>query len=141
MRHRLFRFVRGVYHSAAGASGGRLSSFKNASICCGPVRAGGGSGFASVNASDSISGIHSARPSADTLRANTFHTRTGTAIGTAAYLSPEQVRGEQVTGAADVYALGLVLLEALTGTRAFPGSATEAALAACGRNCHRGCCG
>jgi serine/threonine protein kinase len=66
-----------------------------------------------------------ARLIGDTVR----HTRTGTAIGTAAYLSPEQVRGEQVTGAADVYALGLVLLEALTGTRAFPGSATEAALA------------
>lgn len=66
-----------------------------------------------------------ARLIGDTVR----HTRTGTAIGTAAYLSPEQVRGEDVTGAADVYALGLVLLEALTGTRAFPGSATEAALA------------
>ncbi len=57
------------------------------------------------------------------------HTRTGTAIGTAAYLAPEQVRGEDVTGAADTYALGLVLLEALTGERAFPGSPTEAALA------------
>ena len=57
------------------------------------------------------------------------HTRTGTAIGTAAYLAPEQVRGEDVTGAADTYALGLVLLEALTGRRAFPGSPTEAALA------------
>lgn len=57
------------------------------------------------------------------------HTRTGTAIGTAAYLAPEQVRGEDVTGAADTYALGLVLLEALNGERAFPGSPTEAALA------------
>ena len=57
------------------------------------------------------------------------HTRTGTAIGTAAYLAPEQVRGEDVTGAADTYALGLVILEALTGRRAFPGSPTEAALA------------
>ncbi len=57
------------------------------------------------------------------------HTRTGTAIGTAAYLAPEQVRGEDVTGAADTYSLGLVLLESLTGTRAFPGSPTEAALA------------
>ncbi len=66
-----------------------------------------------------------ARLIGDTVR----HTRTGTAIGTAAYLAPEQVRGEDVTGCADVYALGLVLLEALTGTRAFPGSATEAALA------------
>lgn len=63
------------------------------------------------------------------LDSTTRHTRTGTAIGTAAYLSPEQVRGEPVTGAVDVYALGLVLLEALTGVRAFPGTPTESALA------------
>lgn len=57
------------------------------------------------------------------------HTRTGQAIGTAAYLSPEQVRGEDVTGATDVYSLGLLLLEALTGRRAYPGTPTESALA------------
>ncbi|GAB2771066.1 hypothetical protein GCM10027020_25140 [Nocardioides salsibiostraticola] len=59
----------------------------------------------------------------------TRHTQTGQAIGTAAYLAPEQVRGEELTSAADVYSLALVLLEALTGERAFPGPATEAALA------------
>jgi serine/threonine protein kinase len=57
------------------------------------------------------------------------HTRTGQAIGTAAYLSPEQVRGDEVTVATDVYSLGLLLLEALTGERAYPGTPTEAALA------------
>ncbi len=66
-----------------------------------------------------------ARLIGDTVR----HTRTGTAVGTAAYLSPEQVRGEDVSTAVDVYSLGLVLLEALTGERAFPGSPTESALA------------
>jgi serine/threonine protein kinase len=57
------------------------------------------------------------------------HTRTGHVIGTAAYLAPEQVIGDEVSGATDVYSLGLVLLEALTGRREFPGAATEAAVA------------
>lgn len=50
-------------------------------------------------------------------------------IGTAAYLAPEQVRGARVGPPADVYALGLVLLECLTGTREYAGTAAEAALA------------
>ncbi len=50
-------------------------------------------------------------------------------IGTAAYLSPEQARGAQVGPATDVYALGLVLLESLTGHREYPGTAVESAVA------------
>ncbi len=46
-------------------------------------------------------------------------TMPGTAIGTAAYISPEQVRGHAPTPASDIYSLGLVLLEALSGKRAF----------------------
>ncbi|GAA1478260.1 hypothetical protein GCM10009623_27060 [Nocardioides aestuarii] len=57
------------------------------------------------------------------------HTRTGATIGSAAYLAPEQVRGEQVSGATDVWSLGLVLLEALTGEREYAGAAMEAAVA------------
>ena len=56
-------------------------------------------------------------------------TRSGTALGTAPYLSPEQVRGETVGPPSDVYALGLVLLECLTATVAYPGSAIESAVA------------
>jgi eukaryotic-like serine/threonine-protein kinase len=56
-------------------------------------------------------------------------TADGCVVGTAAYLAPEQVRGEVVASAADVYALGLVLLEALTGRREFPGLAVESATA------------
>jgi len=54
-------------------------------------------------------------------------TETGHTMGTAAYLAPEQVKGEPVTPAADVYALGLVLLEALTGRREYPGTPAESA--------------
>ena len=49
--------------------------------------------------------------------------------GTMAYLSPEQVDGQEPTAASDVYALGLVLLEALTGQVAFPGSGEASAFA------------
>jgi serine/threonine protein kinase len=56
-------------------------------------------------------------------------TLTGHTIGTAAYLAPEQVAGVGVSEAADVYALGLVLLEALTGRREYDGPPVEAALA------------
>lgn len=56
-------------------------------------------------------------------------TATGLTVGTASYLSPEQVTAEPVGTAADVYSLGLVLLECLTGQREYPGSAVEVALA------------
>lgn len=46
---------------------------------------------------------------------------TGVTVGTAAYLSPEQAAGDAASRASDVYALGLVLLEALTGIVQFPG--------------------
>lgn len=52
-------------------------------------------------------------------------TATGFTLGTPAYLAPEQVQGANVGPPADVYALGLVLLECLTGRRAFEGTASE----------------
>jgi hypothetical protein len=56
-------------------------------------------------------------------------TATGMVVGTPAYLAPEQVAGGRVGPACDVYALGLVLLECLTGQREYPGPPMEAAVA------------
>ena len=56
-------------------------------------------------------------------------TRTNQLVGTAAYLAPEQVLGQDIGTPTDVYALGLVLLECLTGHREYTGSEVEAAVA------------
>ena len=56
-------------------------------------------------------------------------TTTGCIVGTAGYLAPEQAEGLPVTPAVDVYALGLVMLEALTAERAYRGTPLERATA------------
>lgn len=56
-------------------------------------------------------------------------TRTGTMIGTAAYASPEQVNGSAASPASDVYSLGLVAIECLSGEPAFPGTPSESLIA------------
>jgi eukaryotic-like serine/threonine-protein kinase len=49
-------------------------------------------------------------------------TQTGTVLGTAAYLSPEQARGEPATPASDVYAFGVILFRMLSGRLPFESS-------------------
>ena len=61
-------------------------------------------------------------------------TATGTLIGTAAYVSPEQARGDAPGPASDIYSLGLVLLESLTGKREFTGSLVETVAARLSRD-------
>ncbi|MBM7780579.1 serine/threonine-protein kinase [Arthrobacter tumbae] len=56
-------------------------------------------------------------------------TATGQSVGTAAYFSPEQAEGLAATAASDIYSLGLVLLECLTGETPFPGPAAASAAA------------
>jgi serine/threonine protein kinase len=61
-------------------------------------------------------------------------TTIGTVIGTAGYLSPEQVYGGEPGPSADIYSLGLVVLEALTGVREYPGTPVEAVAARAARD-------
>ena len=56
-------------------------------------------------------------------------TATGQTVGTATYLSPEQAQGGALGTSSDIYSLGLVLLECLTGHVEFPGSPVESAVA------------
>jgi len=61
-------------------------------------------------------------------------TGTHQAIGTMAYIAPEQLEGGEIGPPTDVYSLGLVLIECLTGRRAFDGPPAEAAAARLSRD-------
>ncbi|MFF1452626.1 serine/threonine protein kinase [Streptomyces sp. NPDC058274] len=55
-------------------------------------------------------------------------TSTGVSVGSPGYMSPEQILGKGVAGAADVFSLGAVLVYAATGTSPFPGDSSAALL-------------
>ncbi len=53
---------------------------------------------------------------------------TGDVVGSPAYMAPEQLEGAQATPAADIYALGLIVYEMITGVRAFQGESSLSAV-------------
>ena len=55
-------------------------------------------------------------------------TRTGYVVGTPAYMSPEQILGDTLDGRSDLYSLGCIVYEMITGERAFAGSSGEVSI-------------
>ena len=68
----------------------------------------------------------SRRLRADAERSDDAGPADGQLMGTVDYVAPEQIRGDQVDGRADVYALGCLLFETLTGTLPFTGASDVA---------------
>jgi serine/threonine-protein kinase len=82
--------------------------------------------FGLAKLADPVSVAESALP---TITSPAMVTSMGTILGTAAYMSPEQARGQMADKRSDIWAFGCVLYEMLSGPRLFDGATTSDALA------------